>query len=176
MSIYNYDGNVPELPISEDYWIAPGAHVIGKVRIGPRCGIWFGAVLRGDNEFIIVGSGTNIQENSVLHTDLGHQLEIGENCTIGHSAIIHGCKIGDNSLIGMGAVILNGAKIGKNCLIAAGALIKEGSQVPDNSLVVGMPGKVIREIDDIGVEKLRISAVEYQTKMRKFKENLNIVK
>jgi len=114
MSIYNYDGNVPELPISEDYWIAPGAHVIGKVRIGPGCGIWFGAVLRGDNEFIIVGSGTNIQENSVLHTDLGHQLEIGENCTIGHSAIIHGCKIGDNSLIGMGAVILNGAKIGKN--------------------------------------------------------------
>lgn len=176
MSIYSYDGNAPELPISEDYWVAPNAHVIGKVRIASGCGIWFGAVLRGDNEFIIIGCGTNIQENSVLHTDLGHQLEIGENCTIGHSAVIHGCKVGDNSLIGMGAVILNGAKIGKNCLIAAGALVKEGSQIPDNSLVVGMPGKVIREIDDIGVEKLRVSAIEYQIKMRKFKENLNIVR
>ena len=172
MSIYNYDGNVPELPISEDYWIAPGAHVIGKVRIGPGCGIWFGAVLRGDNEFIIVGSGTNIQENSVLHTDLGHQLEIGENCTIGHSAIIHGCKIGDNSLIGMGAVILNGAKIGKNCLIAAGALIKEGSQVPDNSLVVGSPGKIVRQVSDEEAKSITDNAIHYQDNWKKYSKSV----
>ena len=173
MSIYSFDGKVPELPISGDCWIAPNAQVIGNVRIGLKCSIWFGAVLRGDNELISIGDGSNIQENSVLHTDMSYPLEIGANCTIGHSSILHGCKIGDNSLIGMGAVVLNGAIIGKNCLIAASALVKEGAEIPDNSLVVGMPGKIIRQIDDNGIEKLKTSAIEYQLKMKKFKETLN---
>lgn len=172
MSVYSLDGNMPELPTSDDYWIAPNAHVIGNVKIGSKCSIWFGSVLRGDNELIDIGAGSNIQENSVLHTDLGYPLEIGVNCTIGHSSIVHGCRIGDNSLIGMGAVILNGAKIGKNCLIAASALVKEGAEIPDNSLVVGMPGKVIRQIDENGIKDLEASAIGYQLKMKKFKETL----
>jgi carbonic anhydrase/acetyltransferase-like protein (isoleucine patch superfamily) len=173
MSIYSYDGKLPELPMNDDYWIAPNAQVMGNVRISSKCSIWFGAVLRGDNELIRIGNGTNIQENTVLHTDIGYPLEIGVNCTIGHSSILHGCKIGHNSLIGMGAIILNGAKIGQNCLIGAGALVKEGAEIPDNSLVVGMPGKIIRQMNIDGIKMLKNSAIEYQVKMKKFKETLN---
>ncbi|MEZ8006831.1 MAG: gamma carbonic anhydrase family protein [Amylibacter sp.] len=172
MTIYSFQDIKPKLPLDDDYWVAPNAQVIGKVRIGSGCGIWFGAVIRGDNELITVGDGTNIQENCVLHTDKGLPLNIGENCTIGHSAILHSCIIGNNSLIGMSATILNGVKIGINCLIGAGALVKEGTEIPDNSLVVGMPAKVIREIKDSDVIKLHKSAKDYQHKMRIFRKSL----
>lgn len=171
MTLYILDGASPSLPASF-LWIAPGAHVIGTVQLGENVGIWFGAVLRGDNERITVGAGTNIQEMTMIHTDPGFPVTIGENCTIGHRAIIHGCTIGDNSLIGMGATILNGATIGKNCLIGAGALVTENKVIPDNSLVVGAPGKVIRELDDAAIDGLRRSAENYVRNARRFAEGL----
>ena len=131
--------------------------------------IWYGAVARGDNEQIIIGEGSNVQEHSMLHTDPGFPLTIGKDCTIGHRAIIHGCTIGDNSLIGMGAIILNGAKIGKNCLIGAGALVSEGKEIPDGSMVLGMPGKVVRELTEPQIKGLTMSAQAYQANMRRFK-------
>jgi carbonic anhydrase/acetyltransferase-like protein (isoleucine patch superfamily) len=160
MAIYSLDGVAADLPADGHYWIAPSADVIGKVRLLENASVWFGAVLRGDNEWISVGEGSNVQDGCVLHTDMGAPLTIGKNCTIGHKAILHGCTIGDNSLIGMGAIVLNHAAIGKNCLIGAGALVGEGKVIPDNSLVVGSPGKIIRTIDEIGATKLsRIGSV-----------------
>ena len=172
MTLYTLDGIAPELPEEGDFWVAPGAHVMGKVIIGSGVGIWFGAAIRGDNEPITVGAGTNIQENSVLHTDMGFPLTIGENCTIGHKAMLHGCEIGDNSLIGMGATVFNGAKIGKNCLIGACALITEGKVIPDGSLVMGSPGKVVRELDEKAFQMLTASALGYQANMRRFRDGL----
>ena len=145
--IYALDDTAPRLPAAGDVWIAPGAHVIGKVSLAEGVGIWFGAVLRGDNEEIRIGRGSNVQENSVLHTDWDFPLTVGENCTIGHRALLHGCTIGDNSLIGMGSVIMNGARIGKGCLIGANTLITEGKDIPDGSLVMGSPGQVVRLLD-----------------------------
>ena len=162
----------PTLPEDGDFWVAPSAQVMGRVRIESGASIWFGAVLRGDNEYITLGARSNIQENCVCHTDIGFPLVIGAGCTIGHSAILHGCEIGDNSLIGMGATVLNGARIGKNCLIGAGALIPEGKVIPDNSLVVGMPGKVVRTLDAKEVDGLKASALGYQQKMRQFRDGL----
>jgi carbonic anhydrase/acetyltransferase-like protein (isoleucine patch superfamily) len=170
--LYRFDGIAPSTPDDGDFWIAPNAQVMGRVRIMSAASVWFGAVLRGDNEFITLGVGSNIQENCVCHTDMGFPLMIGSGCTIGHSAILHGCEIGDNSLIGMGATVLNGAKIGKNCLIGAGALVPEGKVIPDNSLVVGMPCKVMRELDDTGVAAQIASALGYQKKMRQFRDGL----
>lgn len=175
MPVYDLNGISPELPNHDDYWIAPDADVIGCVQIGDAVGIWFGAVLRGDNELISIGNGTNIQEHTMVHTDPGFPATIGKNCTIGHRAIIHGCTIGDNSLIGMGAIVLNGAEIGKNCLVGAGALIPEGKKIPDNSLVVGMPGKVIRTLGTESADKLTESALSYQRNFRKFSKGLNAV-
>lgn len=172
MSLYSLDGMSPILPEDGDYWIAPGAYVMGKVTLMSGASVWFGCTLRGDNEMITVGKGSNIQENSVLHTDMGSPLSIGENCTIGHKAMLHGCLIGDNSLIGMGATILNNAKIGKNCLIGAGALITEGKTIPDGSLVMGSPGKVVRELDDKTIQGLEDSARRYQANMRRFRASL----
>jgi carbonic anhydrase/acetyltransferase-like protein (isoleucine patch superfamily) len=137
--------------------------------------VWFGATLRGDTELIFVGAGSNIQENCVLHTDTGFKLTIGKNCTIGHKAMLHGCTIGTNSLIGMGATILNGARIGKNCLIGAGALITEGKVIPDGSLVVGAPGKVLRQLDQTAIQGLTASALHYQENMRRFRDGLQLV-
>jgi carbonic anhydrase/acetyltransferase-like protein (isoleucine patch superfamily) len=137
MAIYSLDGKQPQLP-DGFYYVAESAQVIGNVILQEGVGIWFGAVLRGDNEPITVGTGSNIQENCVLHTDMGYPLVIGQGCTIGHSAILHGCTIGNNSLVGMGATVLNGAQIGENCLIGAGALVTEGKVIPDNSLVMGV--------------------------------------
>ncbi len=134
--------------------------------------IWFGAVVRGDNEWITVGQGSNVQDGCVLHTDMGAPLTIGTNCTIGHKAILHGCDIGDNSLIGMGAIVLNHATIGRNCLIGAGALIPEGKTIPDNSLVVGQPGKIIRVLDDKAAAKLTLSAEGYQKNWKRFAAGL----
>ena len=154
------------------YFIAPDAHVIGRVTLGEDVGIWFGAVLRGDNEPIVIGARSNVQEGSVFHTDPGHPVTVGEGCTIGHHAIIHGCTIGNNSLIGMGAVVLNGARIGNNCLVGAGALVTEGKEFPDNSLIVGSPARVVREIDDTVVARLGLSAEVYVSKYRRFLQGL----
>lgn len=171
MPIYELDGVSPSLP-EGFYWIAPSATLIGRIVINEGVGIWFGSVLRGDNEPIAIGSDTNIQENCVLHTDPGYSLTIGDGCTIGHKAMLHGCKIGNNSLIGMGATVLNGAVIGDNCLVGAGALIPEGKVIPDNSLVVGMPGKVIRTLDENAENGLKASAQHYVANAKRFAAGL----
>jgi carbonic anhydrase/acetyltransferase-like protein (isoleucine patch superfamily) len=168
--IYALDGFRPE--IGRDVWIAPGSHVIGKVALEDEVGIWFGVTIRGDNELIRIGRGSNVQENCVLHTDMGFPLTVGADCTIGHKAMLHGCSIGDNSLIGMGATVLNGARIGSNCLIGAGALITEGKEIPDGSLVVGAPGKVIRTLDAAAIAGLRRSAESYVRNARRFAAGL----
>ncbi|MBV0912150.1 gamma carbonic anhydrase family protein [Anianabacter salinae] len=172
--IYMLDGKKPKLPTSGDLWIAPDANVIGDVTLGEGCSVWFGATLRGDNDPLVIGEGTNVQENVVMHTDIGYPLTIGRDCTIGHKAMLHGCTIGDETLIGMGATILNGAVIGRNCLIGAGALIPEGKEIPDGSLVMGTPGKVVRQLDDAAIEGLRASAQHYQQNMRRFRDGLAI--
>lgn len=153
-------------------WVAPDANVIGKIVLEAKSSVWFGATLRGDNEEIYIGAGTNVQENTVMHTDMGYPLRVGENCTIGHKVMLHGCTIGDNTLIGMGAIVLNGAKIGKNCLIGAGALITENKVIPDGSLVMGSPGKVVRELDEKAFQNLTMSALHYQKKAALFKADM----
>ncbi len=169
MTLYSLDGHAPQ--IDEDTWIAPGAHVIGRVVMEPGSSVWFGCTLRGDNEEILVGAGSNLQENVVCHTDMGYPLTIGPGCTVGHKAMLHGCTLGENTLIGMGATVLNGAKIGRNCLIGAGALITEGKEIPDGSLVMGI-GKIVRELDEAAIEGLRKSALGYQANMRRFRDGL----
>ncbi len=168
MPLYSLDKLTPKTPAHDRYWVAPDAHVIGQVEIGDEVGIWFGAVLRGDNEPIRLGDGTNVQEGVMIHTDPGHPVTIGKGCTLGHHAIIHGCTIDDNSLVGMGATVLNGAKIGNNCLIGANALVTEGKEFPDNSLIVGSPARAIRTLDDKGVEGLKRSAASYIANWRRF--------
>lgn len=164
--IYSLDGIAPE--IHPTAWIAPTAVLIGRVIVGPRANIWFGAVLRGDNEPIVVGEGSNVQENSVLHTDMGYPLTIGANCTIGHKAMLHGCLIEDGSLIGMGATLLNGATIGAGSLVGACALVTEGKVIPPGSLVMGSPGKVVRELDEAARARLLKSAAGYQANAQRF--------
>ena len=164
-----------EPQVAATAWIAHGSHVMGNVVLEEKTSIWFGSTLRGDNEEIRVGEGSNVQENCVPHTDMGFPLTIGAGCTIGHKVMLHGCTIGDNSLIGMGATVLNGAKIGNNCLIGAGALITEGKEIPDGSLVMGVPGKVVRALDDTAIEGLRASALHYQENMRRFRDTLTMV-
>ena len=164
--IYELDGVTPQL--GQGAWVAPDANLIGKVVLEEAASVWFGCTLRGDNEEIRVGAGSNVQENVICHTDMGYPLVIGANCTIGHKAMLHGCIIGDGSLIGMGATVLNGAKIGKGCLIGAGALVTEGKVIPDNSLVMGQPGKVVRELDEGQIEGLRMSAQHYVQNWRRY--------
>ena len=168
MPIYSLDDVAPELPDPGAFWIAPDAQVIGRVRITRDVGIWFGAVLRGDNELIAIGEGSNIQEHAMLHTDMGYPLTIGRNCTIGHRAILHGCTIGDNSLIGMGAIVLNGARIGANSLVGAGALVTEGKAFPDNALIVGAPAKAVRMLDETDAARLTASAAGYVGNWKRF--------
>ncbi|CDZ61324.1 gamma carbonic anhydrase family protein [Neorhizobium galegae] len=175
MPIYALGEFEPKTPGPDRFWLAPDAIIIGKVELGEDVGIWFGSVLRGDNEPIVVGRGSNIQEGVMIHTDPRYPVTIGENCTIGHHAIIHGCVIGDNSLIGMGATILNGAKIGRNCLVGANALVTEGKEFPDNSLIVGSPAKVMRVLDDEAVEKLKQSAVRYVANWKRFARDLRLL-
>ncbi len=170
--IYSLGDITPELPENGDYWVAQDANLIGRVTMHSGSSVWFGATLRGDNEPIVIGQGSNIQENCVLHTDMGFPLTVGKNCTIGHRVILHGCTIGDQSLIGMGAVVMNGAQIGRNCQIGAGALVSEGKIIPDGSLVVGMPGKIIRQLDDNAISGLLKSAVQYRKKMQEFRNYL----
>lgn len=159
--------------VSEQAWIAPDANIIGSCQIDAGASVWFGATLRGDNELIHIGKNTNIQENCVLHTDIGFPLTIAEGCTIGHKVMLHGCEIGENSLVGMGAIVLNGAKIGKNCLIGAGALITENKVIPDGSLVMGAPGKVVRSLDEAAIQGLRASALHYAQNAARFKSDLS---
>lgn len=164
--IYQLDDLVPL--IDESAWVAPDANVIGHVVMGARASVWFGCTIRGDNELITIGAGSNVQENCVFHTDPGCPLTLGENVTVGHKAMLHGCTVGDGSLIGMGATVLNGAVIGKGCLIGAGALVTEGKVIPDGSLVMGAPGKVVRELDDAGKAGLIKSAEHYQANAARF--------
>lgn len=172
MPLYALDDHSPTVPAEGRYWIAPGAHVIGRVRLGEDVGIWFGAVLRGDTELLDIGARTNIQDRAVVHTDTGFPLTIGEGCTIGHGAIIHGCTIGDNTLVGMGATVLNGAKIGNNSLIGANALVTEGKEFPDNALIVGSPARAIRTLDETAIARLRQSAAHYVRNWQRFTAGL----
>ena len=173
--IYGLDGVVPEFPADGDWWVAPDANLIGRVVLEAGASVWFGATLRGDNEEIRVGRGSNVQEGCVLHTDIGFPLQIGADCTIGHKAILHGCVIGAGSLIGMGAVVLNGARIGAGCLIGAGALITEGKEIPDGALVMGAPGRVVRLLDAAARARLLASAAGYRANMRRFRAGLRAV-
>ena len=172
MAIYELDGHAPALPADGRVFIAEGAHVVGRVRLGRDVGIWFGAVLRGDNEEMVVGEATNVQDNAVLHSDPGFPLVIGAGCTIGHGAIVHGCTIGDNVLIGMGATVLNGATIGANSIVGANALVTEGKTFPPHSLIVGSPAKLVRELDEAAAAGLRLSAEHYVANGRRFSAGL----
>ena len=173
MPVYALDGTAPS--IDPSVFVAVDAQIIGNVRLGADVGVWFGAVLRGDNEPIVVGARSNVQELTVMHTDPGFPLTVGEGCTIGHRAILHGCTIGDNSLVGMGAVILNGARIGRNCLVGAGALVTEGKEFPEGSLIVGSPARVVRTLDEAAIERLRTSAAAYVANARRFRSGLSRV-
>jgi carbonic anhydrase/acetyltransferase-like protein (isoleucine patch superfamily) len=168
--IWTLDGVSPT--IHPDTWIAPDANLIGRVVLEAGASVWFGAVLRGDNEEIRVGAGSNLQDNCVCHTDMGYPLTIGTNCTIGHKAMLHGCTIGDQTLIGMGATIMNGARVGKNCQIGAGALVTEHKEIPDGCLVIGAPGKVVRHLDQATFDELLKAAQGYQIKMRRYRAGL----
>ena len=172
MAIFEMDGKRPDLPESGNYWVAETAQVMGNVILKENASIWYGTVLRGDNDPITIGENSNIQDNCVLHTDVGMPLTIGRDVTVGHMVMLHGCTVGDETLIGIGSIILNGAKIGRNCIIGANSLIPEGKEIPDNSLVMGAPGKVVREVDEALAAKLTASAVHYQENMRRFKAEL----
>jgi carbonic anhydrase/acetyltransferase-like protein (isoleucine patch superfamily) len=162
----------PELPNDDEYWIAPTAAVIGQVTLKKNVSVWWGATLRGDNEPIAIGENTNVQDGSVLHTDPGSPLILGANVTVGHMAVLHGCDIGDGSLIGIGAVVLNGAKIGRNCLIAAGALVPENKEIPDNAVVMGTPGKVVRELRPEEAERMRDTVSGYVERWKQYRREL----
>lgn len=175
MPIYRLDDRTPALPPAGRFFIAPDAHVIGNVSLGEDVGVWFGSVLRGDNEPITVGARTNIQEGCMLHTDPGFPIVIGRGCTIGHHAVVHGCAIGDNTLIGMGARVLNGARIGDNCLVGAGALVTERKEFPDNVLIVGAPARIARELDAEAIAGLACSADIYVANYRRFLAGLEAI-
>ena len=175
MAIYELDGEAPELPSDGRYWIADSADVIGRVRLKSHASVWFGAVLRGDNEWIEIGERSQIQDNATLHTDPGFPITIGDNCVIGHNVVLHGCLIAAKSLIGMGAILLNGAKIGQNCIVGAGALVTEGKVVPDNSLIVGAPARAIRSVDDRIMQMIREGADIYVRRWKKYAQGLRRV-
>ena len=169
MAVYNLGNVTPELPNDDEYWIAPTASVIGRVILKKNASVWWGATLRGDNDPIIVGEGSNIQDGSVCHTDTGSPLTIGANVTVGHLCMLHGCTIGDGSLVGIGSIILNGAKIGKNCLIT------EGKEIPDNSLVMGAPGKVVRELSPEQAARVAIGSAHYVENWKRYRRELTLV-
>ncbi len=162
MAIYQYGDDSPQLAPSA--WVADSAQVIGRVRLGEGASVWYGAVLRGDNDWISIGARSNVQDGTVMHTDMGYPLTLGEDVTIGHQAMLHGCTIGDGSLIGIQAVVLNGAKIGRNCLVGAGAVVTEGKEFPDNSLILGSPAKAVREISPEQAARMKGGALHYVEK------------
>jgi len=172
MTIYALDGQAPEFPEEGSYWVADTAVLIGKVRLQREASVWFGAVVRGDNEWIELGERSQVQDNATLHTDPGFPMTIGSDCVIGHNVIMHGCTVGDNSLIGMGAIMLNGVKIGKNSLVGAGALVTEGKVFPDNSLIVGAPARAIRTLDDKAVTSIARGADIYVKRWEQYAKGL----
>lgn len=172
MALYDFDGVRPTLPQSGNYWVAENATVLGNVILEENASVWFNAVLRGDNDPITVGENSNVQDGSVLHTDIGCPLNIGKDVTIGHMVMLHGCTIGDESLIGIGATVLNRAVIGKNCIIGAHALIPEGKVIPDNSLVMGAPGKIVKQLSEPQVMMIKGSAQVYVDNWKRFKAGL----
>jgi len=172
MAVYELDGHGPDLPADGRYWIAETASVIGRVRLKSHASIWFGSVLRGDNEWIELGERSQIQDNATLHTDPGFPMVIGADCVIGHNVILHGCTVGDNSLIGMGAIVLNGARIGSNSLVGAGALITEGKEFPDGSLIIGAPARAVRQIDDATRKMIAAGAEIYVRRWQHYAASL----
>jgi len=172
MPIYRLEGQAPEFPPKGEFYIAETAVLIGRVRLKAEASVWFGAVLRGDNEWIELGERSQIQDNATLHTDPGFPLTIGRECVIGHNVILHGCTVGDNSLIGMGAIMLNGAKIGNNSLLGAGSVVTEGKSFPDNSLIVGAPARVIRKLDEKAAEMIRAGADIYVRRWKHYMQRL----
>jgi carbonic anhydrase/acetyltransferase-like protein (isoleucine patch superfamily) len=170
MAIYRLGEYTPT--IHPQAWVADSADIIGRVEIGPEASVWFNVTIRGDNDIIRIGAGANVQDNSVLHTDAGLPLHIGERVTVGHQVMLHGCTIGDGSLIGIQAVVLNGAKIGRDCLIGAGALVTEGKEIPDRSMVLGSPGKIVRTLTDEDLERLRHGPKIYTERARLFRSSL----
>ena len=170
MAIYELDGTRPQ--VAESAWVAENAQVIGDVQLAPGSSVWFGATLRGDTEPIVVGEGSNIQDGSVLHTDKNLPLTIGRHVTVGHQVMLHGCTIGDESLIGIGAIVLNGAKIGRNCLVGAGALVTEGKEFPDGSMIIGSPAKAMRQLTPEQIEGLRRSAQHYMENAGRYRQGL----
>jgi carbonic anhydrase/acetyltransferase-like protein (isoleucine patch superfamily) len=171
--IYELDGQKPQVPADGRYWVAPSAAVIGRVRLNRDSSVWFGAVLRGDNEWIEIGERSQVQDNATLHTDMGFPLTIGTDCVIGHNVILHGCTIADRALIGMGAIVLNGARIGAGCLVGAGALVTEGKVFPEKSLIVGAPARAIRTLDDAAAAAIAAGADFY---VRNYKRYANGMK
>ncbi len=172
MSVYKLGDVAPQLPDDGEYWIAPTAAVMGNVILKKNASVWWGATLRGDNDPIIIGENSNVQDGSVLHTDTGSPLTIGANVTVGHLVMLHGCTIGDGSLVGIGSIVLNGAKIGKNCLIGANCLITEGKEIPDNSLVMGAPGKVVRELSEQQGRAVSLGALHYVQNWQRYRREL----
>jgi len=172
MAIYELDGQAPEFPADGNYFIADTATVIGKVRLLSSASVWFGAVLRGDNEWIEIGEGSNVQDNSTCHTDPGFPLTIGKNCTVGHNVILHGCAIEDGVLVGMGSIVMNGARIGRGSVVGAGSVITEGKQFPEYSLIIGAPARVIRTLEPAQVEKMGGAARSYMRNGPRFKKGL----
>lgn len=170
MAIYQLDNLTPSIHASA--WVAEDAQVLGNVTLAEDSSVWFGVVIRGDTETITVGRGSNIQDNSVLHADHGLPLVVGENVTVGHQVMLHGCTIGDNSLIGIAAVVLNGAKIGKNCLVGAGSLVTEGKEFPDGSMILGSPAKAVRQLAPEQIEALKMSAKHYIDNANRYKSGL----
>jgi carbonic anhydrase/acetyltransferase-like protein (isoleucine patch superfamily) len=170
MALYELDAVAPR--VAESSWVADSAQVIGKVELAEDSSVWFGVVIRGDTETIRIGRGTNIQDASVLHADHGKPLTIGDYVTVGHKAMLHGCTVGEGSLIGIGAVVLNGAKIGKGCLVGAGALVTEGKEFPDGSMIIGSPAKAVRELTAEQQQGLKMSALHYVENARRFKAGL----
>ncbi len=173
MAIYELDGVAPRL--ADAVWVADNAQVMGNVSLGKGVSVWFGTTVRGDTETITIGAGSNIQDGSVLHADLGKPLVVGERVTVGHQVMLHGCTIGDESLIGIGAIVLNGARIGKHCLVGAGALVTEGKEFPDGSMIVGSPAKVIRQLSPEQIEGLKRSAEHYMANAERFRQGLKKV-
>ncbi|HEX2653949.1 MAG TPA: gamma carbonic anhydrase family protein [Xanthobacteraceae bacterium] len=172
MPIYELDGQAPELPEHGRYWIADTAVIIGRIRLKTDASIWFGSVLRGDNEWIEIGERSNVQESCTLHTDMGFPLVVGPDATIGHNVVLHGCTIGANSLIGMGAVLLNGVKIGRSSVVGAGSLVTEGKEFPDNSLIVGSPARAIRTLDENAVAQFGRAARHYVQNWQRYAKGL----
>lgn len=173
MAIYELDGTTPRL--ADTAWVADNAQVIGDVQLAPGSSVWFGATLRGDTEPIVVGEGSNVQDGSVLHADVGYPVTLGRHVTVGHQVMLHGCTIGDESLIGIGAIVLNGAKIGKNCLVGAGALVTEGKEFPDGSMIIGSPAKAMRQLTPEQIEGLRRSAAHYRENAQRYRQGLKKV-